>query len=547
MADLEQHPPDFDFVVARSAATPIDPSKLAAIPTKSSLDVPPLRRGPGKVFYVVMALVVLGIVGVAGSQFLPRLARPRSVVTIPPLADDAARVVATEQRSPSRLARPIPPPSAGHDDTPVVSASPDPEPNREPDSEPGNLDRGRTALDATEAVVTIEVGGSSRLRVVGAGFFVQASRPVVVTSLHVARQLVSGDVRLDNGTRYEIAGYAAIAADQDLAVLDLVSPPVPLPTIELASKLPAPRSRIWSIGQPERCEGAVLPGRVVDLVSLADLPDHSRQFVRDTLAATGVPLWLRHDTRLSGGSSGGPVLDEAGAVVGVNAFIDESSGLAYAVPVGQVAALLERLPARTVPLVRYVQPSAVGRDDPGTLTVATIHAVRERLRTHGWTPEDEDDYRAFCDLAAWITLASVAPDALGPRGAERDEDRTALLDELDQIDRELRGSPWTVEQIPPINDLAAGVWDRGDRGWFFIGTVERLVRGERGRRGAFVKLTGGGPEVFVRFDQLLTTPRVGGHYLILGWQNGDDEVRFGDNPLAPQAVPEIVSGAWIEW
>jgi len=40
---------------------------------------------------------------------------------------------------------------------------------------------------------------------------------------------------------------------------------------------------------------------------------------------------------------------------------------------------------------------------------------------------------------------------------------------------------------------------------------------------------------------------VGEHYLILAWQNGTDQVRYGENPLAPETAPELLGGAWIAW
>lgn len=171
-----------------------------------------------------------------------------------------------------------------------------------PVEDPSNTVRALTAGDialrsfASVVLVTTE-DSKGRPIASGSGFVVR--KGVVVTSLHVLTGAASGNVRLvgERGSA-KIEGVFAVDDAADLTLLAV-------PSLE-AAPLPVGDSgavdigdRIFVVGNPQDLEGTFSEGVVSGKRSLR-----------------GVRM-LQITAPISGGSSGGPVLDDLGQVVGV--------------------------------------------------------------------------------------------------------------------------------------------------------------------------------------------------------------------------------------
>lgn len=154
--------------------------------------------------------------------------------------------------------------------------------------------------------------------------FLWGDGAVAVTNAHVVGDAT--EVRLTDWRGHEEIGLV-IGRDavRDVAVISVAAGRQALPL----GTAPALGAEVWAIGAPLGIEFTVTEGRVSALA-------------RQIEAAVPI-LMLQHDAAVNPGSSGGPLVDAQGALVGMNSQIADGSrmfvGIAYAIP----AADLERI------------------------------------------------------------------------------------------------------------------------------------------------------------------------------------------------------------
>jgi serine protease Do len=136
---------------------------------------------------------------------------------------------------------------------------------------------------------------------------------VIVTNAHVARG-ARAEVRLWDGRVVE-GRVVARDPDTDLAALQVRAPLVPALRGDPAAIRPG--ELIVAFGHPLGVANAVALGVVHQVVRAGD----------------GSPCWIRADVRLAPGNSGGPLVDVAGRLLGVNTLIAGGLGHAVALPV----------------------------------------------------------------------------------------------------------------------------------------------------------------------------------------------------------------------
>jgi S1-C subfamily serine protease len=158
----------------------------------------------------------------------------------------------------------------------------------------------------------------------GSGFVIRQG--VIVTSFHVLRGAASGTVRLiGERESNNVVGAFAVDDSTDLAVLSvptLAAPPLPLGDSDSV----AIGDRIFVIGNPQDLEGTFSEGIVSGKRKL-----------------DGVRM-LQITAPISGGSSGGPVLDGRAQVVGVAASsLRTGQNLNFAISGDYLSPMVQRL------------------------------------------------------------------------------------------------------------------------------------------------------------------------------------------------------------
>jgi S1-C subfamily serine protease len=157
----------------------------------------------------------------------------------------------------------------------------------------------------------------------GSGFFV--SQGIIVTNLHVVRGASSGQAKIVGQTRtYPVNGLVGINANADIVLLDIRGASRAPPLVLSESSDLAVGDVVYAVGNPEGLEGTFSQGIV------------------SGFRGNGPDKLLQITAPISPGSSGGPVINNRGEVVGVAvATFKEGQNLNFAVPVSSVAPLLK--------------------------------------------------------------------------------------------------------------------------------------------------------------------------------------------------------------
>lgn len=148
----------------------------------------------------------------------------------------------------------------------------------------------------------------------GSGFFVAPDR--VITNRHVIDRAARAEVHLQNGRKFPIRGVLAIDGEGDLALLRVEVPremAIPLPII---MSVPQEGQAIVVVGNPLGLEGSVSNGIVSAVREIA-----------------GYGRIIQITAPISPGSSGSPVVNMMGQVIGVATLqAAEGQSLNFAVP-----------------------------------------------------------------------------------------------------------------------------------------------------------------------------------------------------------------------
>jgi serine protease Do len=176
---------------------------------------------------------------------------------------------------------------------------------------------------ASPAIVRIEAGREK----VGTGFIVDKGG-IVVTNLHVVAGESAIKVRLYDGTQYQVMQIAGLDPARDLALLKIVAPKE-LPTLKLGdSDAVSAGDQIVAIGNPLGVlTYSVTSGLISQVRHACDQDDIAKDKCKQELTV------LQFSAAISPGSSGGPLFNEFGEVVGVTtAIITAAQNTNLAVP-----------------------------------------------------------------------------------------------------------------------------------------------------------------------------------------------------------------------
>jgi len=182
---------------------------------------------------------------------------------------------------------------------------------------------------------------------IGTGFVIERDG-YVVTNEHVIRDVTDLRIRLYDGREFSAC---VVGADPptDIALLK-VAPPGALPVLPLAdSNKVRVGEPVIAIGNPFGFNGSVTAGivsakeRVVDRSTLSQPP-----------GGEAYSFFIQTDASINLGNSGGPLIDQWGEVIGVNAAfwaghpLQPAQGIGFAIPINMAKALLPRLKASGV-------------------------------------------------------------------------------------------------------------------------------------------------------------------------------------------------------
>lgn len=169
------------------------------------------------------------------------------------------------------------------------------------------------------AIETFNTRGETLSR--GSGFFVDVNR--VITNRHVIERSSRVMVTLMDGRKYVAKGVLAVDGEGDLALLQVDVPPGSAFPLPISGRVPQEGESIVVIGNPFGLEGSVSDGIV--------------SAVREI---SGYGKIIQITAPISPGSSGSPVVNMYGQVVGVATLqAAEGQSLNFAVPAERISQL----------------------------------------------------------------------------------------------------------------------------------------------------------------------------------------------------------------
>jgi hypothetical protein len=284
----------------------------------------------------------------------------------------------------------------------------------------------------------IEIGNIDRygkLSAVGTGFFV-SSDGLAVTNYHVikgASQIIGLNV---SGAKYLFERIFFVAPNADLAVLKFFA--VDVPYLQLGSSQAAVEGQhILVVGNPNGLQGTVSDG----LIS-AFREDRS---------------YMQITAPISPGSSGSPVLDEEGKVIGVAVSqIVEGQNLNFAIPVEK---LTEAWSARKTPAGPEValSPPTTANEPAPTPNSTSLPAA---------PPSPTPDLNNF--VKQFVTSGNSGPDI----------EISFYADEVDYFDNGKVAKEFVVEDIKKYNQRWPGrrYWVDGEPKVEMVDSVRDIAR-----------------------------------------------------------------------
>ena len=199
---------------------------------------------------------------------------------------------------------------------------------------------------ASTVLLVMEDGNGQPLSL-GSGFFIRNGQ--VATNLHVVAGASRGYAKLvSQKTKYDIEGITAVDSERDLVILKISAPDAQVISIDDSDRVQI-GSPIYAVGNPRGLEGTFSQGII------------------SSIRMVGTEKLLQLTAPISPGSSGGPVLNEKGQVIGVSvATFRGGQNLNFAIPSNYLKKLMERIgPAKTFSQVNPVELKNSILDDFG--------------------------------------------------------------------------------------------------------------------------------------------------------------------------------------
>jgi hypothetical protein len=286
-----------------------------------------------------------------------------------------------------------------------------------PAADPGVVEK------ASRSVVLLSTDKGS----LGTGFLVSQG-DTVVSNFHVVEGATAVTATFNDGKTIDVIGFLRASPEHDLVLLRL-GQPSESPPLVIADADGGLGSDVYAVGMPKGLAFSVSKGV---LSGYRSWPEVERFLKSEVGVDADFQLdvdsrWVQTTTPISPGNSGGPLLNQAGEVIGVNTMRSvshSSQNLNFAVDRSHLAALVQDLTQETTLLAKL--PSlGQANDDSATPS----KAVPERSTARYEADRMAWDHAAFTVGRFFLDASDMSID-----GTRRKES-VRLVSEAEAIDR----------------------------------------------------------------------------------------------------------------
>jgi S1-C subfamily serine protease/thiol-disulfide isomerase/thioredoxin len=180
----------------------------------------------------------------------------------------------------------------------------------------------------------------------GSGFLID-DKGRIATNYHVIENAWTAEATFSSGNKKNILGAVLLDEDRDLAVLQLEPDTQPYKPLVLANDEPDRTEQVIAIGHPQGFRFTTSTGTVTGMYRTDQLPEQYRAGMR----APEDNMWIQTNAAISGGNSGGPLLNLHGQVIGINTWIGKDRpDMRFASSVENLHDVLHKAPTQYVSL-----------------------------------------------------------------------------------------------------------------------------------------------------------------------------------------------------
>lgn len=277
---------------------------------------------------------------------------------------------------------------------------------------------------------------------IGSGFFISPG-DALVTNAHVIAGAVEVEIVLHDGTTTTVTQVLALAPDKDIAILSAKGPP-----LEISERIPEVGEPIFVLGSPEGLSATFSNGIVSAIRAQNESPV------------------IQITAPISPGSSGGPVVDEKGKVLGVASFYyKEGQNLNFAVGCATIPPMLAAKKTMPLAVAGYKIDEASKRNGSlfgqDRLTIVRMTENRGKLSLAIKNNETSPVYRVALRLLFYedpreAQLIENKREAATLEASLKEIGRTTKLQRILAILNKDFAS-WTIEELATLDEFDSNV------------------------------------------------------------------------------------------
>lgn len=208
------------------------------------------------------------------------------------------------------------------------------------------------------SVVRIETDA----RKLGSGVIVD-DRGLVLTNNHVGVGAGSITVTLNSGTQVKVIGQVAVARERDLLLLK-TKPFEKHLAIKIARELPQAGESVAALGNPQGLTFSTSAGIVSAIRTGLEVSGMLGKGTYEQLGYSPNAKWIQHTAAISQGSSGGPLVNMRGELLGLNTWgFTTGQNLNFAIGGPDIIRLLGSIDEKSPPDIANQAKPADGADE----------------------------------------------------------------------------------------------------------------------------------------------------------------------------------------